>query len=411
MRSLDDFAREKLDALAARDARRRLRPGTGDARRFTFEGRSFVAFASNDYLGLAGHPAVCAAARAAVDARGLGSTASRLVVGDGPEHQALEADLAALKGTAAACVFGSGYHANLGIIPSLAGPDDVIFVDALAHACLRSGARLSRAHVVAFPHDDVDALQAALHRERSRGRRALVLTEGVFSMDGDRASLREMAALSSRHDAWLLVDDAHATGVIGPEGSGSVGAAGLEPSDVPLQVGTLSKALGAYGGFLGASRPVVDLMVTRARTLIYSTALPPSVVAAARAALAVARAEPERRARATGWARHVAARLGLPHPAAAVLPVLIGGNASTLRVHRRLLEQGLFVPAMRPPTVPEGTARLRLSFSALHTEDDVERLVAALEADDEVRRGLDAARPPPRPEPQAPRVAAPEGQP
>ncbi len=379
--SLRAFAETKLRALEARDLRRWLRFGVGDARAFQHDGRTFVAFASNDYLGLADHPEVRAAARAALDARGLGATASRLVVGNGPDYAALESALADLKGTEAACVFGSGYHANLGVIPALMGPDDVILVDALAHACLRSGAKLSGARTIVFPHNDVDALARLLAEARPQARHAMVVTEGIFSMDGDAADLAALADLAEGHDAWLLVDDAHATGVIGPDGAGSTAAAGLDPTRVPLQVGTLSKALGAYGGFLCAAREVVDLMVTRARTLIYSTGLPPSTVAGAHRAIAVMRAEPERRARPVELARRVAESLRLPRPAAAVLPVPLGDNATVLRAHHRLLEHGLWVPAMRPPTVPEGTARLRVSFSAAHTDEDVQRLIDALGSD------------------------------
>lgn len=377
--SLEAHARAKLKALAERDALRALRPGDGDARCFRHQGRSFVAFASNDYLGLSHHPEVVAAGQEAL--RAAGATASRLVVGDHLGYAPLEKALAALKGTEAACVFGSGYHANLGVIPALAGVEDVVFIDALAHACLFSGARLSRARVVVFPHDDVRALGELLRRERSSGRHALILTEGIFSMDGDGASLPELADLADAYDAWLLVDDAHATGVIGASGAGSASAAGLPANRVPLQIGTLSKALGGYGGFLCASRAVVDLMVTRARTLIYSTGLPPSVVAAASAALRVAEKEPWRRARAVDLARRVATALDLPEPKAAIVPVPIGGNADVMALHARLLARGLWVPAMRPPTVPEGTARLRISLSAAHSDDDVARLLDALRAE------------------------------
>ena len=377
--SLDRFAREKLAALEGRSARRRLRPGVADARSFVPEGgeRPLLAFASNDYLGLAGHPALLAAAEGALRAGGASARASRLVVGTSPECRALEAELADLKGTEAACVFGSGYHVNLGVIPALVGPEDGIYVDALAHACLFSGARLSRARVEVFPHDDVGALADRLSATRASVRHAMVLTEGVFSMDGDAASLAGIAAACRAHDAWLLVDDAHATGVMGPRGAGSAAAAGLDPEDVPLQVGTLSKALGGYGGYLAASEAVIDLMITRARTLIYSTGLPPATVAAARAALRVVETEPDRRRRPVAHARRVAAALGLPRPAAAVLPVPVpgGDNETALTAQVHLRERGLWVPAMRPPTVPEGTARLRLSFSAAHTDEDVDRLL------------------------------------
>lgn len=375
--SLEAFVREKLAEVERRIARRRLRPGAADARSFRHDGREYVAFASNDYLGLAAHPRVRAAARAALDEAGAGALASRLVVGNHEAYPDLEEDLARLKGTPAACVFGSGYHANLGIVPALAAEPDLVVLDELSHACLYSGARLSRAEVQTFGHDDPSALDAVLRRRRPRRRHALVLTEGVFSMDGDAADLRGLVEVCDRHDAWLLVDDAHATGVIG-DGAGSVRAAGLSSDRVPLQAGTLSKALGGYGGFLASSRGVIDLMITRARTLIYSTGLPPPVVASARAALSVSADEPWRRARVLELARRFAQARSLPEPAAAIVPVPVGESADALALQASLAERGLWVPAMRPPTVPAGTARLRVSFSATHTDDDLDRLVEAL---------------------------------
>jgi len=371
--SLQTFAREKLAEVDRRVARRTLRTGAADGRRFVHEGRDYVAFASNDYLGLARHPRVVEAARNALDDGGAGATASRLVVGNHAAYDALEAALADLKGTEAACVFGSGYHANVGVVPALAAEPDLVVLDRLAHACLHAGAHLTRAEVATFAHDDPHDLEKILARRRRHRRHVLVLTEGVFSMDGDAANLPALVEVCERYDAWLLVDDAHATGVLG-EGSGSARAARLGPERVPLQIGTLSKALGGYGGFLASSRAVIDLMVTRSRTLIYSTGLPPSVVAAARAALAVSRDEPWRRARVVRSARRFAARLGLPEPAAAIVPVPVGESRAALELQKRLAERGLWVPAMRPPTVPRGTSRLRVSFSAIHSDDDVAAL-------------------------------------
>ena len=377
--SLSAFAREKLAGLERRDARRVLRAGAGDARTFCHQHQTYLAFASNDYLGLAGHPEVVRAAHAGLEALGAGAIASRLVVGNHSGYEPLESELAQLKQTQAACVFGSGYHANLGIVPALTGPEDGVFIDSLAHACLFSGARLSRAKTFVFEHNNTEALAALLGRERSAVRHAMVLTEGIFSMDGDRAPLPRLAELCQRHDTWLLVDDAHATGVIGPNGAGSTADFGLTADAVPIQVGTLSKSFGAYGGFVCGSQDLINLLVTRARTLIYSTGLPPSVIASARQALEVSKVEPWRRKRARNLAQRVASGLGLRPPDAAVIPIPVGSNAETLRVHGRLLERGLWVPAMRPPTVPEGTARLRVSVSAAHSDEDIERLVEALQ--------------------------------
>lgn len=375
--SLELYARGKLAELERGAARRTLKPGPADARTFRADGRSYLAFASNDYLGLARHPRVLDAAREALDESGSGALASRLVVGNHERYPALEAALAELKGAEAACVFGSGYHANLGVVPALAAEPDLVVLDRACHACLYSGARLTRAEVDTFAHNDAQDLDRVLARRRRHRRHALVLTEGIFSMDGDAADLPALVEVCERHDAWLLVDDAHATGVIG-DGAGSATEAGVDPARVPLQVGTLSKALASYGGFLAASRDVVALMATRARTLIYSTGLPPPVVAAARAALQVARDEPWRRARVLQRARDFAAALSLPEPAAAIVPVPVGDNRRALALQAALAERGLWVPAMRPPTVPPGTARLRVSFSAEHSEEDVEQLQDAL---------------------------------
>ncbi len=284
MDSLDDFARAKLCGLEARGLRRELAPTRrlGGAR-VERGGRTLISFACNDYLGLAHHPGVKAAARAAVARHGAGAGASRLVTGDCPETRALEDALARWKGAPAALVFGSGWLANAGIVPALAGPGDLVLVDALAHASLWTGARLSGARVEAFAHNAAADLEERLARLRPSARRVLVLTERVFSMDGDLAPLPEILDLADRHDAWVLADDAHGLGrVDGPR--------------APLEVGTLSKALGSVGGYVCASQAVVDLLTSRARSFVYTTGLPPSAAAAAAAALETAVAEPWRAA-------------------------------------------------------------------------------------------------------------------
>ncbi|MGF1509893.1 MAG: aminotransferase class I/II-fold pyridoxal phosphate-dependent enzyme [Myxococcota bacterium] len=377
MDSLERFARQKLEARAQAGLLRELvdqEPAESPVR-VGYQGRVLLSFASNDYLGLSAHPAVVDAARRAADR--AGATASRLVVGNHAVYRKLEGQLADLKRTEAAVVFGSGYHANLGIIPALVGPEDLVLIDERSHACLFSGARLSRARLQVFRHDDMEHVGSILRRERAKSPHCLILTEGVFSMDGDVASLPALAGIAREYDAWLLVDDAHGTGVIG-EGRGSVAHHGLTAADVPLQVGTLSKALGAYGGFLACSRSVKSLMVNRARTLVYSTGLPPPVVAAGSAGVDIVHSESWRRHRLRAWGVKVASALGLDPPPAAILPWILGEAEAASRAQVNLLEHGLWVPAMRPPTVPDGTARLRISLSAEHTEEDVDCLVEAL---------------------------------
>jgi len=280
--------------------------------------------------------------------------------------------LARLKEAEAACVFGSGYLANLGIIPALIGPGDLVLIDELAHACLWAGARLSRAAVVPFRHADVRHAQALLTELRLHHQHVLIATDGVFSMDGDIAPLQALAALAQRHDVWLMSDDAHGVGVVG-NGRGSNFVQPIK-ADVPLQMGTLSKALGAYGGYLCASAAVVDLMRNRARTAIYSTGLPPAMAAAAIAALDVIEREPGYAALALTKAKAFARCAGLPEPASPIVPVLLGEAEAALKASQLLEDQGFLVVAIRPPTVPDGTARLRLTFTAQHPDREIERL-------------------------------------
>ncbi len=286
MRSLDEFATVKLDELDRQSLRRSLVDTTRVTGIWVLRnGRRLLSFSCNDYLNLTHHPAVKEAAIQALRIYGVGAGASRLVTGNHPLYAELEGRLARWKGSDAACVFGSGYLANTGIIPVLAGSEDLILMDELAHACLWAGARLSRATVTPYRHCDVDHAEALLAEHRGRHRHTLIITDGVFSMDGDIAPLYKLSALAQRFDAWLMSDDAHGLGVLG-QGRGSFPAHGT-PADVPLQMGTLSKALGGYGGYLCASNAVIDLIRNRARTLIYSTGLPPATVAAAIAALDV----------------------------------------------------------------------------------------------------------------------------
>lgn len=377
MRSLDEFAAAKLAALERSSLRRAL----VDTTRVTGiwllrDGRRLLSFSCNDYLNLTHHPAVKEAAIAALRTYGLGAGASRLVTGNHPLFAELEARLARLKDAQAACVFGSGYLANLGIIPALVGGGDLVLIDELAHACLWAGARLARAAVAPFRHADVAHAAALLEELRPRHRRALIATDGVFSMDGDIAPLHELATLARWHDAWLMSDDAHGLGVVG----GARGSSFVQgtKADVPLQMGTLSKALGAYGGYLCASAAVVDLVRNRARTLIYSTGLPPAVVAGAIAALDVIEREPGYAALPLAKAKAFARRAGLPEPASPIVPVLLGEAETALAASRLLEDHGFLVVAIRPPTVPAGTARLRLTFTAQHPDAEIERLADLL---------------------------------
>jgi 8-amino-7-oxononanoate synthase len=373
MRSLDEFATARLAELERGSLRRAL----VDTTRVTGiwmlrNGRRLLSFSCNDYLNLTHHPVVKDAAIAALRIYGVGAGASRFVTGNHPLYAELETRLSRLKDTEAACVFGSGYLANLGIIPALVGPDDLVLVDELAHACLWAGARLSRATVVPFRHSDVGHLEVLLAELRERHPRALIATDGVFSMDGDIAPLHALAALAQHHDAWLMSDDAHGLGVVGGgRGSSFVQAT---KADVPLQMGTLSKALGAYGGYVCASAAVVDLIRNRARTVIYSTGLPPAIVAAANAALDLIEREPAYAALPLEKARAFAHAAGLPEPASPIVPVVLGEAEAALAASRLLEDHGFLVTAIRPPTVPTQTARLRLTFTAQHPDDQIERL-------------------------------------
>jgi 8-amino-7-oxononanoate synthase len=294
------------------------------------------------------------------------------VTGNHPLFAELEARLAKLKGTEAACVFGSGYLANAGIIPTLIGAQDLVVIDELAHACLWAGSRLTRGKVLTFRHNDVAHAGELLAAHRSGHPRALIATDGVFSMDGDLAPLHELAELARRYDAWLLSDDAHGIGVVG-NGRGSTFATGAK-ADVPLQMGTLSKAIGAYGGYLCASQPVIELMRNRARSFVYSTGLPPAIAAAAIAAIDIIENEPETIARPMQNALAFTRRVGLPDATSTIVPVIIGDEQKALAASRLLEDEGFAVIAIRPPTVAAGTSRLRLTFSAAHPHAEIARL-------------------------------------
>jgi 8-amino-7-oxononanoate synthase len=375
--SLDQFARDKLAALEQRNLRRTLaeteRVGPIEVMR---NGRRLVSFSCNDYLNLSQHPAIKRAAVEATEKWGVGSGASRLVTGNHPLFKVLEEKLARLKGAEAACVFGSGYLANTGIVPALAGDDDMVAVDELSHACIFAGAQLTGGAVHVFRHNDVGHLREILAKHRARHPRALVVTDGVFSMDGDLAPIAALADAADDHDAWLMTDDAHGIGVVGGGRGSSFVNGGAHR--VALQMGTLSKAIGGYGGYLCASRPVIDLIRTRCRTFIYSTGLPPASVAAAIAAVELIEGEPDYAALPLKKARDFTRALDLPEAQSPIVPIVLGGEERTLAASRLLEDEGYLVIAIRPPTVPAGTARLRVTFTAAHDDADVQRLAGLI---------------------------------
>ena len=373
MHSLDAFAQDKLDDLKRRHLYRALNETVReDGIWIERNGRKLLSFSCNDYLNLTQHPAVKQAAISAIEEYGAGSGASRLVTGNHPLYAKLESRLARFKRAEAACVFGSGYLANAGIIPVLVGRNGLVVVDELSHACIYTGAHLSRGTVITFRHNDVTHARELLATHRGSYNHAMIVTDGVFSMDGDLAPLPELVALAEDYDTWVMSDDAHGLGVVGGgRGSSFVGNSDIP---VPLQMGTLSKAIGSYGGYLCASAPVIELMRNRARTLIYSTGLPPACVGAAIAALDLIEREPSYAAEPVRKAKAFTQRAGLPDAQSPIVPIVIGDEEIALGKSRLLEDEGFLAVAIRPPTVKPGTARLRLTFTAQHPDDQVERL-------------------------------------
>lgn len=351
-------------------------------------GREVVNFSSNDYLGLSGSPALRGAMQEGVERFGVGSGASRLVCGNFAPHEDLEATLAAFKGTEAALAFSSGYATALGVIPAVVGPGDVIILDKLSHASLIDAAKLSGATLRIFPHNHLGKLERLLAGVRERqvaGTRVLVITESIFSMDGDAAPLAEIISLKEKHGAWLLVDEAHAVGVLGPRGRGMVASLGMEKR-VELQMGTLSKAIGVSGGYVATSSAVRELLINRARSLIYSTAPPPAVAWTAKRALDLLQSGEGEARREKLWRnkRLLLSLLGDAFSAqtsalpSAILPIIIGDEDAAVQTSAALLEAGYLIPAIRYPTVSRGAARLRLTLSAVHEAGQIEGLVASL---------------------------------
>lgn len=381
----DDWIAATLADLRAQGLLRTLRHCGPPGVTVRVGGRELLHLASNNYLDLARHPRVIEAAREAVGAWGWGSGASQLISGFTELHEALRAALCAFEHAEDAVLFPTGYQANLGAITALADKGDVVILDKLCHASIVDGARLSGAEVRAFPHNNVARLRALLGKYPNR--RVLVAVDTVYSMDGDLAPLPDLVAACTEHRALLLVDEAHATGVLGASGRGACERFGLcasgEPEGPLLRLGTLSKALGGIGGFVVGSAARCDLLRNRARAAIYTTALPPAAAAAAVAALDVVREEPERRRRVLALAGRLRRELrargwNVPEGETPVLPLIVGAAEATLDLSRRLLEAGILAPAIRPPTVPPGTSRLRISLTAAHNERHLDRLLEAL---------------------------------
>ena len=383
MPSLEVHAQSELERLAAAGLLRKLRPlespqGTLVQR----GGRSLINFSSNDYLGLAGSAQLREAFLEGVSRFGTGSGASRFVCGDLAPHEALETTLAAFKRTEAALAFSTGYATSVGVIPALVGAEDTIILDKLCHASLIDGARLSGATIRVFPHNHVAKLEKLLVSLRARepGARILIVTESIFSMDGDAAPLKEIVELKDRHGAWLMVDEAHGVGVLGPQGRGLAAALGVEDR-IELQMGTLSKALGVSGGYVACTRRVRDLILNKARSLIYSTAPPPAVAFTAIEAVRMVESKEGDRLRERLTAnRHALTQL-LQVPGtheSAILPLIIGDETEAMNAAAAMLEAGFLIPAIRFPTVARGAARLRLTLSAAHEPLQIESLVSRL---------------------------------
>ena len=378
-----NFIESALERLKQEGLYRKLRRVDGEqGATLSVNGREVLSLCSNNYLGLANHPALREAAKQAIDRYGCGSAASRLISGNMTLHEELEEKIAALKGTEAALVFNSGFQANAGIIPALVGEGDLIFSDALNHASLIDGCRLSRAKTVVYPHLDLDRLEQGLRDAPSNGRK-LIVTETLFSMDGDEAPLDGIVDLAERYGAMVMVDEAHATGVFGPSGAGVVGKLGLTER-ISVQMGTLGKALGGFGAYVAGSRALREFLINRCRSFIFTTSLPPAVLAMAIAAIDLLYKEPQRRLALWHNARAMKEGLrklgfSLGQGQSQILPLIVGDAEKCMTLSDKLLEKGLFVQGIRPPTVPPGTARLRITLMATHTHEHLHEALAAFQ--------------------------------
>lgn len=375
-----DFASQLAEIEAAGLYRRRLVTETPQSVWVQVGSERLLSFCSNDYLGLANHPQVVAALQAGAAEHGVGAGASHLITGHSRAHHALEVELADFVGSERALLFSTGYMANLGVVAALARRHSAIFEDRLNHASLIDAARLADARIRRYPHADVAGLERLL---AGTGSDALIATDAVFSMDGDLAPLPALAALSERHGAWLLADDAHGIGVMGATGRGSFEHFGIAPKGRAILMGTLGKALGTFGAFVAGDAYLIEFLIQRARTYIYTTALPPAIAAATRASLRLVREESWRRTHLAALVarfRDGAGRLGLAlvPSTTPIQPLILGDTARAVAAAARLRASGILVPAIRPPTVPRGAARLRITFSAGHDDAHVDRLLDAL---------------------------------
>lgn len=372
-----DFIQAELKRLKQEGLYRKLRRVEGEqGPTLLLDGREVINFSSNNYLGLASHPALREAAKEAIDRYGCGSGASRLISGNMTLHERLEEKIAALKGTQAALVFNSGFQANVGIFSTLVNEGDMIFSDAFNHASIIDGCRLSRAKVVVYPHCNLDNLEDGLKKAPVDARKVIV-TETLFSMDGDEAPLPEIVELAECYGAVLMVDEAHATGVFGPDGAGVVAKLGLTDR-VPVQMGTLGKALGAFGAYVAGGKELRELVINRCRSFIYTTSLPPAVLAMAIAAIDISIKEPQRRLAL--WHNCQALREGLKklgfclgQSQSQILPLIIGDAQKCMAFSEFLLQRGIFAQGIRPPTVPPGTSRLRITLMATHTHEHLNK--------------------------------------
>jgi 8-amino-7-oxononanoate synthase len=385
-----EAALAQLEAAQLRRARVTVDHRVPAGRALTLaDGRELVDFSSNDYLGLARHPALAAAMAKCAARTGAGSGASHLITGHGAEHDRLEEELAAFTRRERALLFSTGYMANLAVMTALAGRNERVLLDRLCHASLIDGARLAGATLVRYAH--ADALEAARLLDADAGHTTLLVTDGVFSMDGDLAPVPELARCARRRDLWLFVDDAHGLGVVGADGGGVLEHFGLGSDAVPILVGTLGKAFGSFGAFVAGSAELIEFLIQKARTYVYTTALPQPVAAATRAALALVRTESWRRERLrtlVGRFRVAAHALGVPlaNSTTPIQPVLLGSAAAALAAQRELASAGYWVVAIRPPSVPAGSARLRVTLSAAHTEAEIDGLA------EQLGRACDSAR-------------------
>lgn len=378
---------DKLHALEAQGLYRQRHPIDSPQGIFLQrEGHAVLNFCSNDYLALANHPAVVKAFKEAVDTQGVGSGSAHLICGHHSEHHALEEELAAFTGRTRALLFSTGYMANVGVINALVGRGDAVFEDRLNHASLLDGGLFSGAVFKRYAHTDILQLDKLL--ATAAGNKAicnkLVVTDGVFSMDGDWAPLPDLATVAKKHDAWLMVDDAHGLGVFGATGGGLLQQHGLNQDDVPVLMATLGKSLGTFGAFVAGSEALIEMLIQTARTYLYTTAMPPAIAAATRASLRIVITESWRRDKLADLVtrfRAGAVQLGLPllPSASPIQPIMVGDNQQALAMSSVLLSKGFLVSAIRPPTVAQGTARLRVTFSAAHEAHHVDQLLEALQ--------------------------------